>query len=174
MKFLIMFTFLPVLVGCDPSQILPPTQSAELQVNPASGGGGTIEPATIPIEVSVSVREKRIDEPAANDTSIRDRCRNCGCQVAELYEPRKTASDVTRPSGSQVQRLQSGYIQWTDSSGVQWSYPPGTTLIEGQVSACGQWKYQGGRMVDLRSGVNVQSSGSQWRCNDQGCFRVPR
>ena len=174
MKFLIMFTILAALVGCDPSQILPPTQSAELQVKPASGGGGTIEPATIPIQVSVSVREKRIEEPATNDTSNNDRCQNCGCQVAKVDEPRKTATDVKQATGSQVNRLQSGYIQWTDSTGVQWNYPPGTALIEGQVSACGQWKYQGGQMVDLRGGGNVQSSGSQWRCTDQGCFRVSR
>lgn len=179
MKLIFPIAILCFLVGCDPSQLVP--QSAGLQVEPATGGGGNIEPAEIPIRVTVQVQQSQ--SPDIGQGQDHKLCVNCGCRDpfgddAGSEVPQKPSPPrLPDPPqlGSQVNRLQSGYIQWTDSAGVQWNYPPGTTLIEGQVSACGQWQYRDGRMVDLRS-AGVQSSRSssgvryQRECTDQGCF----
>lgn len=175
MKYLFAFILIWV-VGCDPSQFVPKQSAAEVLVNPASGGGGNIEPATIPIRVSVEVTETRTSDPFTDDAT---RCTNCGCQLSDVAIPKQSidsskVQQKARPLGSAVTRLQSGYVQWIDSAGVYWNYPPGTSLIEGQVSACGQWRYQNGRMVDLRgSGLqSTRESGVRYerQCTESGCY----
>jgi hypothetical protein len=99
MKHTIAFLFL-LFAGCDPSQLVPAQSPAEVVVNPASGGGGTIEPAEIPIHVTVQVEQRRV--PDIGQGQDHKLCVNCGCadpfaaQTPPIQQPARDIRPVVK------------------------------------------------------------------------------
>lgn len=94
MKWVLIFA-VSLISGCDPSALVPSQAVAELHVEPASGGGGTVEPAEIPIRVTVQVQQRQMpDTGQGQDHKL---CVNCGCN-----DP--FAGDSSRNSNQQPAR----------------------------------------------------------------------
>lgn len=173
------------LAGCDPSvlpDITPP--SAGVDVTPAKGGGGTIEPAEIPINVTVTVERRQKDGPPIiinERDEFADDC-DCGCgktacscsEALNKSTPPKGGTDInvgTKATACQTW-TQNGNLYWI-ADGVQWYLETGGTLSEGQAVQGGRFVMKHGQIVDTsgRNAEGVNTSSLQYikQCNKNGC-----
>lgn len=173
------------LAGCDPSvlpDLAPP--SAGVDVLPAQGGGGQIEPAEIPINVTVTV-ERREQQGSPIIINERDEfaddcdcgCGKSGCNCKEtLYNstPQVKKTGESFNSGVTCQTwIDGGNLYWI-ADGTQWYLETGGTLSEGQVVQGGRFVMRGGQIVDTQGeGGRVQGTqqAPQYikQCNENGC-----
>ena len=161
--------WLLTLCGCLPDEFeASPEADVAIDVQRATGGGGDVETATIPIRVEVTVDERR------GPSILTDNCR-CGCDKQACVcgdgvkcdpfaaMPPKVAEST--PEGVPVHVDGAGRSTWT-VDGLQWWFDPGVRLNEGQTDGTGRWKYKNGRMIDT-SGQRVQRvDTSQAECLD--------
>lgn len=172
------------LAGCDPSvlpDLAPP--SAGVDVLPAQGGGGQIEPAEIPINVTVTVERRETQGPPiiinerdefADDCDCG--CGKSGCNCSETLTsspPKSTERQLPKQtSGTACQTwTQGGNLYWM-ADGVQWYLETGGTLAEGQAVQGGRFVMRSGQIVDTQGGsVQGIQQAPQYikQCNENGC-----
>lgn len=173
------------LVGCDPNSLpdlTPP--SAGVDVTPAKGGGGTIEPAEIPINVTVTVERRQKDGPPIiineRDEFAEDACvcgcgeAGCGCTDSlNQRTDRVKKTEKSFNSGAACQTwTQGGNLYWL-ADGVQWYLETGGTLGEGQAVQGGRFVMRHGQIIDTSGGrvQSVDTSKPRYikQCDDTGC-----
>ena len=92
--------FALLLSGCIPDSGRTDPSRAQVDVEPASGGGGDIAPAKIPVQVEVSVGETRTT------------CTECGCKLWGSSKQSTSDRRQTSPPSPPV-----GYAVTVDSAG---------------------------------------------------------
>ena len=139
--------WLLTIFGCIPDGFEADSR-AQIEVEPAQGGGGKIDPATIPIQVQVTVDERR-RSPAILDAACGCGCerQNCDCGEGDPFvaEPPNVAERSRE--GVPVLIDGTGRMTW-QAGGVLWWLEPGQRLAEGQTDGTGRWMYKNGRMFD--------------------------
>lgn len=171
------------LVGCVPDDFsIDKDAEIGVDVTPAKGGGGKVEPAEIPINVTVTVeRQERKSPPIIINErdEFADTC-DCGCDLTGCNCSESPKSSPEKPerqapkqtSGTACQTwTQGGNLYWM-ADGVQWYLDTGGTLAEGQAVQGGRFVMRNGQIVDT-SGGNVQRVDTSPRymkqCDDTGC-----
>jgi hypothetical protein len=143
-------------VGCEPGQIDLTPPSAGVDVTPASGGGGKVEPAEIPINVTVTVERRQADGPPIiindRDEFADDLC-ECGCDKSHCdwsksFDPQPQAT-APRQASYPVTYDRNGWQRWT-VNGTNFWMDEGN-LAEGETDGTGRWQLQAGRMIDLHA-----------------------
>lgn len=173
LKTLLLIAFALMASGCLPDGFESSSPSAGVDVTPAKGGGGNIEPAEIPINVKVTV-ERRGDRIIFNERDeFADDC-DCGCGESgcNCSESLKSSTPPVRESGSACQTWISGGNLYWMADGVQWYLETGGTLSEGQTVQGGRFVMRNGQVVDT-SGGRVESVDTKpqyiKQCDDTGC-----
>lgn len=171
------------LVGCVPDDFsIDKDAEIGVDVTPAKGGGGKVEPAEIPINVTVTVeRQERKSPPIIINErdEFADTCEcgcgltGCNCSESPKSSPQKPERQAPKQtSGTACQTwTQGGNLYWM-ADGVQWYLDTGGTLAEGQAVQGGRFVMRNGQIVDT-SGGNVQRVDTSPRymkqCDDTGC-----
>jgi hypothetical protein len=177
LKMLILIV--PLLaVGCIPEDFQSTVPSAGVDVTPAKGGGGTIEPAEIPINVRVTVERQQspviINERDEFAETCDCGCGESGCSCKEsLYSSTPDVPEKRFGNNGSACRTwtQGGNLYWM-ADGVQWYLETGGTLGEGQAVQGGRFVMINGQIIDTSRGrVESRDTSPQYskQCDDTGC-----
>lgn len=166
------------LAGCDPSLRPETPPSAGVDVTPAKGGGGVVEPAEIPINVRVTVERQRSPIIINDRDEFADNC-ECGCgesgcncsEIPKGSTPVKKTGDSFNRGAACETWHSGGNLYWL-ADGEQWYLETGGTLGEGQVVQGGRFVMRNGQIIDT-SGGRVESGDTKpqyiKQCDDTGC-----
>lgn len=119
-----------------------------------------------------SITQADIDRSIAKALAAIEASRIRPAERASVTEPDNPSepgqAPVQRVSGSAVSVDAYGRQSWQDSSGQTWFITDGSRFTEGQTTANGRFRMQGGRVIDLQ-GTTQSTRSVRYECRDGVC-----